>query len=257
MIISVNGKFVDHIELTGDEPEFDYGFGVFETIRTYNGKLFHLTQHLKRLQQSAEIMNFELPHAIEKIEGWANAHTKSNSDLRLKIIAAPKNIYILSRPLRIKNSIYQNGISMKLYQLERFMPAVKKLNYWQEIQANAIAKKAKCYDALLINSKQEITEGAFSNIFYIKNDVVITPRNNILQGITRNIVLQLARQHYQVKEKKVLLDELLLADECFLTQTTTGIVPVVKIDKRTIRNGKPGLITADLISKFETYTQNI
>lgn len=255
MKISINGKFVEHITLNGTEPEFNYGYGVFETLRTYNKNIFHLTDHLKRLHQSAQELQITLAYPNHVLTQWLNQHCENlTQDLRIKIIATPKKIYILSEPLIIKPQIYTKGVALKLYQLERQLPTVKKISFDQEYLAHQAALSQKYYDALLINHKQEVTEGAYGNFFYIRNDTIYSARYNILAGITREIIVKLAAVSYEVKLQKMQLTAVLQADECFLTHTSAGMVPVVAIDKHKINQGKVGPITQDLLERFNDYT---
>ncbi len=256
MKISINGKFQDNIVLKGNEPEFNQAYGVFETIRSYKDKPFHLSDHLNRLRASADYIKLNIKPKDKVITEWISKHCELKNDLRIKIIAALDKIYILSEPLNINPKIYTKGVSVGLHSLERNMPSVKSLAYLQEYLAHETAVKQKHHDALLINHKQEVTEGAYSNFFYIKDDVIITPRYKVLSGITKRIVLKLAMPYYRIEQRRVHLDEVLRGNECFLTQTSTGILPIVKIDKRKIKSGKPGPITKHLIELFKEYTDN-
>lgn len=259
MPISINGKNVDSITLTGTEPEFTHGYGVFETLRSYYGRPFHIQEHLDRLRQSAADMQLTIAPDDATLTKWITNHCVGvqtpTDDLRLKIIAAVDRIYILSQPLSVDPDIYNIGVSVDLQTVERWQPTVKSLSYYQEYLAHERAAAAGHHDALLMNHNQEITEGAYANFFCVKNDVISTARYSILQGITRNIVISLLEPYYTVEQRKVLLDEVMIADECFLSQTSTGILPVVKIDNHIIGTGKPGPITQQAMTMFEEYVQ--
>lgn len=257
MNISINGKFVENISLTGSEPEFGMGYGVFETLRSYNGKAFHVADHLERLHYSAADILLDIKPSDDDLVGWIEDHCTSDHDVKIKLIAAKDKIYILSQPLLIDATIYQTGVSMGLQAVDRMQPSVKSISYVKEYVAHETAVKAGHHDALLMNHKQEIHEGAYSNFFSIKDNTIITPRYNILQGITRNIILRLAEPHYQIDQRKIHIDEVMLADECFLTQTTTGIVPLVRIDNHLVKSGKPGKHTKHLMEMFFEYTDGL
>ncbi len=256
MKISINGTIVDHIVLSGNEPELHYGYGAFETLRSYRGKPFKVNEHLERLRRSAEHLQLSIEPDDPTIVRWINNHCTTEYDVRLKVIAAVGKIYIFSQPLTIDPEIYGQGVALNLQSLERWEPAVKSISYTQEFLAHEAALRDGYYDALLMNSAQEITEGAQCNIFCIKNDVIITPRYSILQGITRNQIVDLAKPHYAIEERKLTLEETMVADECFLTQTSAGIVPVVAIDKHIVGSGKPGPITKHLMDLFKDYVEN-
>lgn len=263
MRISINGKPVEFITLHGTEPEFNYGYGVFETIRTYAGVPFQLQAHLERLHDSAAAIDLTIPATDKKIQEWIKPHCTSTSPTpitpnhrRIKIIAAHEHIYILSKPLPTQSQLYATGVSLQLTALERQLPHAKLLSYVPEYLAHHTAQTAGYYDALFMTGTQEIREAAFANFFIVKNNVLITPRHNILQGITRQIVMQLAEPYYEIKQRKVLLDEVMVADEAFITQTTTGILPVVRIDKHIVGTGRPGEITQRVMELFQSYVGN-
>lgn len=255
MQTSINGTLVDHIPLTGNEPEFIYGYGAFETLRSYHGKPFKVQEHLERLRRSAEHIQLDIEPDDVLLTRWIANHCTSEFDVRLKIVAAVEKIYITSQPLQIDPHIYTAGVSVDLQSIERWQPTIKSLSYSQEYLAHELAVRNGHYDALFMNHTQEITEGAHSNIFSIKNDTIITPRYSILQGITRNTVIALAKPFYTIEERKLSLEELMVTDECFLTQTSTGIVPVVGIDKHVVGSGTPGPITKHLIDLFTEYVE--
>lgn len=260
MRISIDGQLVESITFNGNEPEFNYGYGVFETMRTYNGTPFHAEDHLERLHNSAEAIQLTLPADYKKILDWIKPHCTSTSltpstpnHRRIKIIAAHEHIYILSEPLPIQSQLYTTGVSLQLTALERQLPHAKLLSYVPEYLAHRTAKTAGYYDALLMTGTQEVREAAFANFFIVKNNAVITPRHNILQGITRKIVMDLASQHYEVIQRKLTLEEIMVADEAFITQTTTGVLPVVTIDKHIVGTGQPGEVTLQIMELFTTY----
>jgi branched-chain amino acid aminotransferase len=256
MKLSLNGQLIPQLTLQGDEPEFNYAYGVFETIRTYNGKPFELLGHLQRLRRSAESISLTIPQSNEQLTKWVQAHCASQQEQRIKLIAAPDKIYIISKPLEIDPKIYKRGVSVGLYTLKRSEPSVKSLARIHEYLAWQQAKSRDQHDAILINERKEVYECAQANFYYVKDDVIYTARHGILSGITRNVVLQLANQRYTVQQKRIYLDEVLRADECFLTQTSSGVVPVVKIEERPVGNGKPGMVTKDLMELFSDYVQN-
>lgn len=258
MKISINGKFVDHITLHGDEPEFNYAYGVFETLRTYHNKPFALMDHLQRLRRSATSINLPIEPTNDVLTQWVQQHCSkdkgNDTEVRIKMIAAAQRIYIVSQPLIISTQLYHKGVGVSLYTLQRTQPEVKSLARIQEYLAHQQAVERKQHDALLINELKELYECAQGNFFYVKDNVIYTPRTRILAGITRNIVLTLAEPFYHIKQKRIYLDEVLRADECFMTQTTTGVLPVVSIDQRPVHNGKPGEVTKHLMELFGEYT---
>lgn len=258
MEISINGLAVDRIELTGNEPEFGSGYGVFETLRTYFGKPFELSGHLRRLRQSADEISLVVSASDDDITTWVQKQCSANTDKRIKIIAAENTLYILSEDLNINNQEYTKGVKVKLTHVQRPFPNIKSLSYMPEYLAHRAANQEGYHDALLLNDKQEVTEGANSNFFYVKDNTIFTARNNILQGITREIVLKITEPYYQIVTGKLPLDAVLLGHECFLTQSSRGVVPIVQIDERKVGNGKPGVVTKHVMELFQdnVETQN-
>lgn len=253
MRISIDGNAVDAVSFTGGEPEFNYGYGAFETVRTYHGLPFHLSDHLARLRTSAAEIQLHVPAQDKQIQNWVLEHCTTTEDRRIKIIAASEHVYILSEPLIINAAGQTAGITLQLTRLERRLPHAKLLNYADEYLAHRMAQDHGYDDALLMTAQQEIREAAFANFFIVKNDVIITPHHHILLGITREIVLRLARQQHAVKERPLSLDEVMLSAEAFITQTTTGILPVTHIDRHVIGSGQPGKVTKQLIQQFTEY----
>ncbi|MFA6475082.1 MAG: aminotransferase class IV [Patescibacteria group bacterium] len=237
MKISINGQFVKKISLSGKEPEFMCAYGVFETIRTYGGKPFQLSAHLKRLQESAKVIGLKMA-SQKTITQYISKHTDErikNKELRIKVIGAPNRIYVLSEELKIDSKIYKTGVKLLNYPYQPAVPKIKSLARIFEYQAHELALKQGCFDAYLGN------ECACANIFIIKNNTIITPNRDILYGVTRQVVLNLCKNRYRVVFKKITWQDIQHSAECFITQTSTGIVPV----------GKPGQITKELIKLFE------
>lgn len=255
MRLSVNGKFVQRITLRGTEPSFNYGYGVFETLRTYRGKPFAVAAHLRRLRLSAQAIRLVVTVTDAEFVRWLQPHCSSVSDVRIKMMAVPDAIYITSLPLTIDEQIYQHGVSLGTSRVERLLPYAKTIARLPEYLAHEEATQQGHYDALLMNAEGGVLEGAYSNIFIVKKNVIITPKQGILSGITREIVMQLAKRRLRIKEQQLWLRDLGRAEECFITQTSTGIVPVVQIDHKRIGDGRPGPLTQQLHQLFLTYVQ--
>jgi branched-chain amino acid aminotransferase len=163
---------------------------------------------------------------------------------------------ILARLLpETDKDIYKKGVKLITYEHKRFIPSAKTLNYIQLIKSFKKLKKEKAF-TLLYTSEGNISEGATCNIFFFKRKKLITPKTGILNGITRNLVIKLAGKNFIVQQKDVKLGILNFSEEAFITMTTKGIVPVVKIDKHTIGNGKPGKNTKIIMKLFDKYINN-
>ncbi|UJS18136.1 MAG: branched-chain-amino-acid transaminase [Candidatus Jettenia sp.] len=258
-----------------------YGDGVFEGIRAYNGKIFTLNQHLDRLYDSATAISLKIPltkdemaHAIRKT---MEANNLTDSYIRLIVTrgvgklgldpnkcATPQVIIITDTIELYSKTLYEKGLDIVTVTTIRnhfsaLDPKIKSLNYLNNILAKLESIQAGAGEALMLNKDGYVAECAGDNIFIVKNNTLLTPPESagILIGITRNIVMELATEiGIQVKEELMTRYDLYIADECFLTGTAAEIIPVVRIDGRTIGTGKPGKVTLSLLKKYQDLTKN-
>ncbi|MFA6435968.1 MAG: aminotransferase class IV, partial [Candidatus Gracilibacteria bacterium] len=211
--------------------------------------IFELEAHLNRLQHSARLIPFQLPASLKQIRLWTQEVLKIYSKkfpVRIKIAATKKDIFIKINSLTFDSAIYQ-GVSATCVDVERHQPQAKAYPYTISYFAHEKAEKAGFYEALLVDSKGYVREGAYSNLFWIKNGQIFTEKEGALLGITQAAVCSWEK----VKKGHVTPKELIEMDEVFLTKTTTGAVPIIKIDKKIIGNGKPGLITQQILNRFK------
>ncbi len=248
------------------------GYGIFEVLRTYNKTPFLLEEHIQRLFTSAKKINLKIPYSKNKISQEIHKLlkiNKENKDSLIKIIVTggesqdglspgKKPTFLLTtRKLKEPNkNLYTQGVRVLTLKYQRDLPSVKTLNYIELVKSWKTLKKKKAFTLLYIKNKK-VLEGATSNIFLFRKNKLLTPKSGILRGITRNLVLRLAKKNFSVEEKDIKLNELITADEVFLTGTTIGILPVVKIDNKTIAEGKPGKNTLKLIKIFNQYTKSL
>ncbi|MCL2119399.1 MAG: branched-chain-amino-acid transaminase [Planctomycetaceae bacterium] len=275
--IYINGEFFDkdNAKISVFDHGLLYGDGVFEGLRCYNGKVFRLEQHIDRLWDSAKSLAIEIPmtktemiQATQKAvllnnvnEGYIRiVVTRGIGDLGLDpYVCGPPQVIIIAAQLALyPKELYETGLDIVTAGTMRMPPAalnprVKSLNYLNSIMAKIEALRAGCEEALMLNHKGEVSECTGDNIFIIKNGVLMTPPIDagILEGVTRNVVLELAAQlGIPAKETAFTRHDVFVADECFLTGSAAELIPVVSIDKRTIGNGKPGPITKQLLDAF-------
>ncbi len=256
--LTKNGKHIPYIVFFGTEPEFYIAQAAFETLGVYNYHILQLEDHLKRLKQSAQLMGFSLPYSLEKIQAWVERHLMVRKKQIIIIIAGKTNIYILSFPQeQLPTSIYKHGAKLSTYCLERPCPGAKKLSFWEEQQAYELAHKQRSIDTALLDRRGHITECSHANIFFVKNNSIYTPRKNILFGLMRKLIIDLAKKDYQIKERNIALTSVKTFSECFITRTSYGAVPIIKIGNITIDKGKPGLVTKILIDRYQKYIRNL
>jgi len=244
------------------------GYGVFDFLRTYNGRPFFLKEHLRRLKSSAKILNLKLPGAFKELAALVNELLLKNkfkeSTVRIVLTGGRTNdgityrkptLFILVEKLRkLPPSVYQKGVKLITYEYQREIPKAKMLNYITAASLQNLRRRKKAFE-ILYTSKGQILEATTSNFFIFKNNTLITPKDKILLGITRDVVIKLAQSKFKVEERDIPLRELSRAAEAFITATSKEIVPVVKIDSKLIGNGKVGQNTKYLMNLFQDYTK--
>ncbi len=284
LLVWINGEFVpkSQAKVSVFDHGFLYGDGVFEGIRSYGGRVFMLDEHLDRLYESAKSIWLTIPIDKEQMKE-AILQTLRNNKLRdayIRVVVSrgegdlgldprkcpkPNVIIITDRIELFPNELYERGIEMVTVSVRRnspqaLNPNIKSLNYLNNILAKIEAINAGKPEGLMLTIDGYVAEGTGENIFVIKRGELFTPPAymGILKGITRQVVMNLAREMgYPVWETVLTLHDVYTADECFITGTAAEIVPVVKLDGRTIGEGVPGPITKALIQKFRAYTQQV
>jgi branched-chain amino acid aminotransferase len=257
-----------------------YGDGVFEGIRSYGGKVFRLAEHLDRLWHSAKAIWLEIPISKQEMGKAIEDTLKTNgiTDGYIRVVVTrgvgtlgldpnrcshPQVIIITDYISLYPDELYQKGLEIITVSTARNHPAalsprVKSLNYLNNILAKIEGLQAGCIEALMLNHKGEVAECTGDNIFLVRDGRVLTPPNDagILEGITRQAVIDLCQQRGTVvQEVPLTKHDVYIADECFLTGTAAEVVPVVKVDSRTIGDGVPGPITRDLMARFHELTR--
>ncbi len=281
--IYINGKLYDkeHATVSVYDHGLLYGDGVFEGIRSYGGKVFRMREHLDRLWNSAKaiwltipISKEEMAKAIEDtlaVNGIRDGYirvvvTRGAGSLGLdpNRCSDPQVIIITDLISLYPEELYQKGLEIITVSTMRNHPAalsprIKSLNYLNNILAKIEGLQAGCIEALMLNHKGEVAECTGDNVFLVRDGTLLTPPIDagILEGVTRDTVLELAREGgIPVREVPLTKHDVYIADECFLCGTAAEVVPVVKVDSRTIGDGKPGPITKDLIARFQKLTRS-
>lgn len=277
MWVYLNDKFVPQEEAVVSvfDHGFLYGDGVYETLRAYRGRVFQLAEHLARLERSASRIQLHLPVSLERLTDLVRESLSRNqlqeAYLRITVsrgageigldpaLCKSPTLVILAKPFQpYPESLYADGVSVIVAKTRRNLPEalppqVKSLNFLNNILAKMEAKAAGAHEALMLNHQGELTEGTTSNLFVVQRGRVRTPavECGILNGITRGLVLQLASElGIPSEETRLTVDDLLRADECFLTNTTQEVLPVTRVNGTMIGNGRPGEITRRLHASF-------
>jgi branched-chain amino acid aminotransferase len=240
-------------------------YSVFESLRTYNRRPFHLDEHLERLYRSASIIELDVPHTRDFIAHIVQETIERNpykhATIRLFVTGGESEdgvmptgqavLAVLITPLGERDmESFARGTKLITTRLQRALPEAKTSNYVTAIRALKEATRHGANDALFVNEQGHVLEATRSNFFVFRGDTLITPRTGVLIGITRNVVLSLARGRFTIEERPILLEELSTVDEAFLTSSSKEITPIVQIDDWTIGDGKPGPRTYELEQRF-------
>lgn len=253
--ISINGKSPPKNDprIAFLNPAHQGAKTVFETLRTYDGKIFALDEHLERLEKSASLIGIILPRSPEVISSWlTQLYEKSDiGTARLKIVATAADIILSCAELHV-DPRDTAGIAVALVPLERHTPEAKATPYGFSVAAHEWARSKDCREALLVNRHGKVTEGAYSNLFWVEDGVLWTPGSDVLKGITRAHVIRIAQESkIPVRFALPSVTRLMKADEVFVTRTTVGISPVIRVDATRIGSGKIGTVTKKIIRRFE------
>jgi len=282
MKVYVDGKYCD--EADARISVFDhgllYGDGIFEGIRAYNGRVFKLKEHLDRLFYSAKAILLEVPMSHAELTTSVVETCRRNQirDGYIRLVVTRGIGTLGLNPNRCKNpsviiiadkiqlyppELYQKGMEIVTVPTIRNLhsalnPAIKSLNYLNNILAKIEANNAGCEEAILLNAEGFVAECTGDNLFIVKEDHLQTPplSAGALYGITRRVVLDIAAgSGLKTSEANLTRYDLFNADECFLTGTGAEVVPVVKIDGRVIGTGKPGPVTARMVTQYHALTK--
>jgi len=277
--VNVNGRITGQDEAV--VPVFDHGFlygeGIYETLRTYNGRLFLYDRHLRRLRNSARLIDLALPFTGDELAvriqetifsanlDGAEAYvrvliTRGVGELTYDLKATPTPSWvIIAKPLIPPSAeTYERGVKVVLVDVIRnhpqsVNPMIKSNNLMNSALAAQQALKRGGFEAVMRNYRGELTEGTQSNLFIVQNGRVLTPplESGLLPGITREFIFELGRDAgIEVRDQILRDDDLFAADEAFLTSTTREVLPIVKVDDSAIGKGWPGAITLKLLKAF-------
>jgi len=278
----LDGKYVeeDEARISVFDHGLLYGDGVFEGIRAYNGRVFRLKEHIERLWNSAQAILLNIPTSQEEMcevvlellrrNEMSDAYirvvvTRGIGDLGLDPRKCPRpTVFVLANSMEMyARHLYEKGLQVITVSTRRnspqaLNPAIKSLNYLNNILGKIEANRAGAAEGIMLTQDGFVAEATGDNVFIICDGTLMTPpiHLGILPGITRAAVIKLAHERgLEVQEAPFTLHEMYSADECFLTGTGAEVVPVVELDGRTIRDGRPGPITQALMEDFATLVQ--
>ena len=278
LLIYLDGKLVPESEakISVFDHGLLYGDGVFEGIRIYNGRVFRLTEHLKRLYDCAKAICLTIPLTYEEMEK-ATLETVAANNLRdgyIRLVITRGVGSLGLNPYQCpKAGVIIIASSIALYPAERYelglklitcgtrrpnsaalSPQVKSLNYLNNIMAKIECMQAGCDEGIMLNDQGFVAECTGDNVFIVKNGKVTTPpvSSGALDGITRRVVMAiLAEMGISCTESVMTRFDIYTADECFLTGTAAEVIAAVEYDRRPIGEGKPGKLTHELVRRFK------
>jgi len=267
----IDGKFVDESEavLPVNDLIILRGYGVFDFLRTYNKRPFHLDDHLNRLRNSARLIGLNCPWSNEELTGIVTETLARNSfaesNVRLLITGGdsedgispaekPRLVIIISDALAFPAEYYRDGVKIITARLNRFIPGAKSIDYIRAIVTLKDAHSAGAIESIYVTENDHVLEGTTSNLFLVKNGVVVTASEDILPGITRDVLLKILEPEFTIEVRPVLKHELYDTDEAFLASSNKEVMPVVGADNQVIADGKPGAVTRRVMSMFREYT---
>lgn len=283
MIININNEFFekDNAKISVYDHGFLYGDGIFEGLRIYNGHVFQLSGHLNRLYESAKALCINVPispnEMKQRILDCVKKDQTKEGYIRLIVTRGigplgidpykcqQSNIIIILDTITLyPRELYKNGISIITASVRRnrpdiMNPRIKSMNYLNNIMAKMEAQNAGCLEALILNERGFVAECTADNIFMVKDNEVVTPdvHEGTLEGITRRIIIDCAASlGYKVHENRISQFDLYTSHEVFMTGTACEIMPIIKIDGRTIGTGKPGPVFQHLLLEFQALTES-
>jgi len=280
--VYINGKLLDRKD--AKVSVFDhgllYGDGVFEGIRSYEGLIFKLKEHLDRLFESAKTLMLKVPMDRKALTQAIITTLQSNrlKDAYIRLIVTrgegdlgldprkcsnPTLIIITDRIVLYPKKLYREGLEIITVPTQRNIPSavdpqLKSLNYLNNILAKIEAVNAGQEEAIMLNHAGYVAECTGDNIFIVKSGELLTPPTHVgaLRGITRLAVMKIAqREHIPICEEIMTRHNIFNADECFLTGTAAEVIPVVKVDGRIVGDGKPGTLTLRMMKEFRKLTR--
>ncbi len=264
----VNGKLVDEVEacVSVFDKGYFFDFSVYSSLKVVQGKPFFPSFHVERLFESAGLIGITHSFTHQNVLSWIHKTVEANvlkdALLRLLLVGDPdmsgkETLYCI--PIGgltfYPDALYRDGAKVITYPGERRVPNAKTKDLLLSFLAYREAVKNGALDALLIDSHGTIREGTRANFFAFKGSTLITPPPEfVLGGITKKIVIEVARQHFTVQEAPILLGEIATYDECFITSTSMNVMPVRCIDE--IDFARPFPKTRELQNLFKEHCKN-
>ncbi len=270
----VDGNFVPEAEAVFPINDLGLlrGYGCFDFMRTYRGKVIFLKDHVQRLFRSAREIGIELPWTETEIADLVRETLRRNppveSSVRVLVTGGPSpdfitpqgkpRIAVMVSPLsQYPPGWYAEGVRIITVPYSRPIPGAKSIDYIRAILVLAEARRKGAIEAVYMDVGGSVREGTTSNVFAVQNGTLVTPERGILHGITRGIVIALAEARFPVYKREITRAELIAADELFITSSNRLIVPIVRVDEDAVGAGVPGPLTRTLMRALDGYTTQL
>jgi branched-chain amino acid aminotransferase len=278
----IDGKLVDkeNAKLSVYDHGLLYGDGVFEGLRVYNGRIYEVSAHLRRLFESARAIRLTIPKTAEELKAAMDETVRANgfTDCYIRLVVTRGVGYLGLNPNKCSNptvfiiadmielyppEMYEKGMAIITASVIRnhpnaVSPRIKSLNYLNNILAKLEAADANVPEALMLNHEGNVAECTADNIFIVRDGLVHTPgiADGILEGVTRRTIFALCQKlGVSCSERTLQRHDIYVADECFLTGSGAEVIAVTKIDNRPIGSGQPGPITKKLLAAFHHHVR--
>jgi len=278
-VVNVNGRIASERDavISVFDHGFLYGEGVYETLRTYDGMPFLFARHMTRLRRSARMISLDVPltdeELLRRIGETMTATDLAGHEAYIRVLVTrgvgeityaldatptPSIVVIVKPQIDLPADVYEQGVKVAIVSIVRnhphsVDPMIKSNNLMNSALATQEAYRRGAFEAIMLNYRGELAEGAISNLFVVKDGAALTPplESGLLPGITREFVFRVGKDAgIDVREEVLMAADLFEADEAFLTGTTREIVPIVTVDDNPIGSGKPGPITKTLLATF-------
>ena len=271
-IYYLDGKFVteDNAMISARDLIVLRGFGVFDFLITYNKRPFHLKDHVQRLENSAAEIGLTLTHTgaeiCDIVEETVRRNTHHNeSNIRIVYTGGVSSdglipegngkLMVMVTPKRkLPGSWYTQGAKIITLDIERFMPGAKSTNYLTAVWAVRQARRQEAIEAVYVDRNQRILEGTTTNFYFFEHNKLVTTHSDILPGITRSVILDLMKDHFEIELRDIAKDEIKSMKEVFISASNKEVVPVIRINDTVIGDGKPGAGTRKVMQIFKAYT---
>lgn len=267
----INGQFVPAAAAVVPVTDLavQRGYGIFDFLKTVNGRIIFAEEHVDRFFYSAAEMLLAVPYRKKELLGVVEELNHKNkllhSGIRICLTGGPAAdgytitepcLFLTQQPLEMPgDDFFEKGIRLASFEHQRQLPHVKTIDYLMAIRLQPWLKQQGAAD-ILYHNKGFVTECPRANFFVVTRDkVLVTPKENILKGITRQKILEMAARQVRIEERDLTIEEALKSNEAFITSTTKGILPVTAVDGKMIRDGQPGPVSRQLWRELQRLWQ--